>query len=176
MISQFNENCLQTEISLDKSPAQHVFSDVLSELYWSKNKLMRTLLRLENNAVNGRLQRAIHDYFEVTRVQAYAIEHIFELLDENPKGRICAITEVSCRNALAVLNTHDKNQGTDKPIRSCVAEFYAQEIIALEYLNRLSITMERLDVTRIITGMQQRTRDAFDYAFPATPNHTEAFA
>jgi ferritin-like metal-binding protein YciE len=176
MISRFNEECLQTDNAIDRSPVCHVFSDVLSELYWSKNKLMRTLLRLENNAINGRLQRLIHDYFEVNRVQAYAIEHIFELLDENPKGRTCAMTEVSCRNALATLNPHGKSQGKDKAIRSCLAEFYAQEIIALEYLSRLSITLERTDVTRIISGMQQRTRDAFDYAFPATPNYSDVIA
>jgi len=174
MISHFNEHCLQTEIASGKSPAHLVFSDALSELYWSKNKLMRTLLRLENNAMNGRLQRTIHDYFEITRIQAYAIEHIFELLDENPKGRTCAITELSCRNAMGMLNTPNKIEGVDKSIRSCVAEFYAQEIIAIEYLNRLSITMGRLDVTRILTGMQQRTRDAFEYAFPAaTPKLTD---
>ncbi|HTF20992.1 MAG TPA: DUF892 family protein [Chryseolinea sp.] len=174
MISQFNEECLQIDPSLEKSPAHLVLSDTLRELYGSKNRLMRTLLRLENTAVNGRLQRTIHDYFEATRIQVYSIEHVFELLDENPEGRMCAMTEMSCRNALAMLNNPDKIEGTDKRIRSSVAEFFAQEITSLEYLLRLALSMERLDIARVISDMQRRTRDNFEFAFPATRAHIAA--
>jgi len=172
MTTQVQENRVEIETTLEKSPAHLVFSDALRELYWSKNKLMRTLLRLENAALNGSLKRTVHDYFEATRIQAYGIEHIFELLDENPEGRMCLMTEASCDNALAMLRVNDQTQGNDKRIRSCVAEFFAHEIISLEYLLRLATTMQRVDIARIINSMKRRTHEGFEFAFPATQSQT----
>lgn len=166
MISQLTEDCNQVESSTEKSPAHNVFTDTLRELYWSKNQLMRTLLKLENAVLNAHLQRIIRSYFEAERVQVYAIEHVFELLDENPEGRMCGLTEISCRNALAMLSHGDKMQGRDKLIRSCVAEFYAQEITLLEYQLKLSLSMGRLDIAPILSEMHRKTRAAFSFAFP----------
>jgi len=172
MILQVEENSVQFEPTLEKSPAHVVFRDALRELYWSKNKLMRTLLSLENAALNGSLKRMVHDYFEATRIQGYGIEHIFELLDESPEGRVCPMTEASCDNAFAMLRTADKAHGTDKRIRSCVAEFFAHEITSLEYLLRLATTMQRVDIARILNGMKRRTHTAFESAFPAASSQT----
>lgn len=164
MISQLADNCLKFELPEQKSPAHAVFTETLRELYWSKSQLMRTLLKLEYTASNGQLQRTIHDYFEVTRLHAYSIEHVFELLDENPEGKRCTFTEISTANAVAMLSS--KTEGKDKLIRSSIVEFYAQEITSLEYLFNLSLSMGRLDIARILGDMQKKTRGAFEFAFP----------
>lgn len=135
---------------------------------------MRTLLKLENAAINGQLKRMIHDYFEATRSQSYSIEHVFELLDEGPGGRPCALTEISCANALAMLSS--KTDGKDKMIRSSLVEFYAQEITSLEYLFKLAFAMGRLDIARIVGDMQRRTRASFELAFPNTTTSTHVAA
>ena len=166
------ETCTSVESPSEKSPAHNVFSDTLRELYWSKNQLMRTLLKLENTALNGQLKRTIHDYFEATRSHAYSIEHVFELLDENPEGRRCQQTDLSCANALAMLST--KAEGKDKIIRSSIIEFYAQEIASLEYLFTLSLSMGRLDLARIIGEMQRKTRTSFEFSFPMSATDTVA--
>ncbi|MGC3943380.1 MAG: DUF892 family protein [Chryseolinea sp.] len=170
MISQLVEDCPQFEPATERSPAHVVFSDTLRELYWSKSQLMRTLLKLENTALNGQLQRTIHDYFEVTRSQSYSIEHVFELLDENPGGRKCEMTETSSANALAMLTT--KVEGKDRMIRSSIVEFYAQEITSLEYLFKLALSMGRLDLARIVGDMQKKTRNSFEFAFPVSSSNT----
>jgi ferritin-like metal-binding protein YciE len=172
MSYSYTEGSFLLDSAAEKTPAHHVFSDTLRELYWSKNQLMRTLLKLENAAVNAVLKRTIHDYFEATRVQVYSIEHLFELLDEIPEGSTCALTEVSCRKAMAMICNADKLDGRDKGIRLCVAEFYAQEITFLGYLLKLALSMGRLDVARIISEMQRKTRAAFEFAFPALPRNS----
>ena len=166
----YSEDLFQTEPTDEKSPAHHVFNDTLRELYWSKNQLMRTLLRLENEALNAQLKRNIHDYFEATRIQVYTIEHLFELLDEHPAGRVCALTQVSCKKAMASCHP-ERPEGKDKGIRLCVAEFYAQEITILGYLFKLALSMGRLDIARITSDMQRKTRAAFEFAFPAMPSN-----
>jgi ferritin-like metal-binding protein YciE len=169
MSYSYTEDCFPSDLAEEKTPAHHVFSDTLRELYWSKNQLMRTLLKLENAALNAVLKRIIHDYFEATRVQVYSIEHLFELMDETPVGSTCALTEISCRKAMAMIYNTDKLEGRDKGIRLCVAEFYAQEITLLGYLLKLALSMGRLDVARIIGEMQRKTRASFEFAFPAMP-------
>lgn len=164
MVSQVNDSCLQTEAS-EKAPAYLVFTDTLRELYWSKNQLIRTLLKMENAAVNAQLRRAIHNYFEISRTQVYSIEHIFELFDEAPEGTTCAITESTCRQIANILNAEGLS-GADKSIRSAAAEFFAQEITAYQFLKKLAITVRRLDIVRILNEMQRQTRIAFESAFP----------
>ncbi|MEJ1239513.1 DUF892 family protein [Chryseolinea sp. T2] len=164
MIFQIAEDCPATESPAEKSPAHHVFSETLRELYWSKNHLMRTLLKLENTALNGQLKRTIRDYFEVNRSHAYSIEHLFELLDENPEGRHCNQTDTSCGNALALLSS--RTEGKDKMIRSSLIEFYAQELTSLDYLFTLALSMSRLDLARIISEIQRKTRTSFEFSFP----------
>lgn len=124
---------------------------------------MRTLLKLGNVAVNGVLQRKLNDYFEICRSQFYSTEHIFELLDEEPEGLVCAITEDNCRKAMAMLHKAEKSgESRDKAIRSCAAEFFAYEITALEFLMKLAMSMERVDIARVISDMQRQMRNAFD--------------
>jgi len=167
MSHTYIEDCHQIEPT-EKSPAHHVFNDTLRELYWSKNQVMRTLLRLQNVALNAQLKRNIHDYFEASRIQVYTIEHLFELLDESPGGRVCSLTEVNCRKALAICHP-EKPEGKDKDVRLCVAEFYAQEITILGYLFKLALSMGRLDIARITSDMRRKTHTAFEFAFPAMP-------
>lgn len=163
MISQVNDDCLQMASSEQKTPAQLVFIDSLKEFYWSKNFLMRTLLKLSNVAVNCVLQRKLGEYFEICRSQFYSTEHIFELLDEEPEGRMCTITEGNCRKAMAMLHQAERSgESRDKAIRSCTAEFFAYEITALEFLMKLAMSMDRMDIARVIAGMQKQMRTAFD--------------
>ena len=175
MISQVNDNCLPVSDTLEKSPLELVFRDSLREFYWSKNQRMRTLLKLENVALNGQLRRRIREYFETCRAQLYSVEHVFELLDEIAEGQRCALTESSCRNAMAVLNTTGSG-GNDKAIRSSLAEFFAHEITALEYLMNQAFAMDRIDLARIIREMQRKTQAAFETSFQISLNNTDIAA
>jgi len=132
---------------------------------------MRTLLKLESVTSNGQLRRKIRDYFETCRQQVYSVEHVFELLDENSEGQRCALTESSCRNAMAALNHPEMHGGKDKAIRSSLAEFFAHEITTLEYLMNLAFAMDRIDLARIIREMQRKTQTAFEISFQITLNN-----
>lgn len=160
------------EVTSDKSPALLVFGESLRELYWSGNQLIRILLQLENAAMNGQLKRKIHAYAEVCRSQIYSVEHIFELIDEIPRGSCCSVTESSCRDVLKAIGHTGKRVSIDKGIRSALAEFLAQELTALQFLMTLAMSMGRLDIASIINDMQRRTRIAFSVAFQTLSTNT----
>lgn len=165
-----------SENILPKSPAKLLFDESLRELYGSRNQLMRTLLKMENAAMNTQLRRRIHEYFDLCRIQVHSLEHVFELVDDNPEGKLCTITESSCRKAREVIARMNAGEGNDKDLKSCLSEFFAQDITSIAFLIKLSLSMDRMDVARIFTGLNQKTRATFEVGFQAGPGVADVAA
>jgi len=147
------------------SPLTHVLRDSLAQFYGSRIQAMRTLLKLENGTANGPLRRQIHDYSKICQTQLYSIEHVFELLDQDSDPKSCELTDAVCKKACGILSLTEKNGAKTKGIRTVLAELFAHEITTLDYLMKLALIVDRMDVARIIREVQRKTQGAFELSF-----------
>ena len=68
---------------------KELYIDELKDLYSAENKLLKALPKMAKSATSEELSSAFTEHLERTRAQVQRLEQIFEMLDENPKGKKC---------------------------------------------------------------------------------------
>ena len=69
---------------------RELYIDELKDLYNAENQLIKALPKMAKAANSEELREGFEEHLEQTREQARRLERIFEMLDENPRGKKCA--------------------------------------------------------------------------------------
>jgi len=68
---------------------KELYIDELKDLFSAENQLLKALPRMAKAATSEELSSAFTEHLEQTKGQVQRLEQIFEMLDENPKGKKC---------------------------------------------------------------------------------------
>ena len=68
---------------------KELYVDELKDLYNAENQLVKALPKMAKAASSDELRQGFEEHLEQTREHVQRLEKIFELLDENPKGKKC---------------------------------------------------------------------------------------
>ena len=68
---------------------KELYIDELKDLYSAENQLLKALPKMAKAASSEELSSAFTEHLEQTQGQVQRLEQIFEMLDENPKGKKC---------------------------------------------------------------------------------------
>ena len=68
---------------------RELYLDELKDLYSAENQLIKALPKMAKAASSEQLREGIEEHLEQTKEQARRLERIFEMMDENPKGKKC---------------------------------------------------------------------------------------
>jgi ferritin-like metal-binding protein YciE len=68
---------------------KELYIDELKDLYSAENQLLKALPKMAKAASSEELSSAFTEHLEQTKGQVQRLEQIFEMLDENPKGKKC---------------------------------------------------------------------------------------
>jgi len=66
-----------------------LYIDELKDLYSAEKQLVRALPKMAKNATNAELKEAFENHLEETEGHVSRLEQIFEMLEENPRGKKC---------------------------------------------------------------------------------------
>jgi ferritin-like metal-binding protein YciE len=69
---------------------KELYVDELKDLYSAENQLLKALPKMAKAATSEELSSAFTEHLEQTKGHVQRLEQIFEMLDENPKGKKCA--------------------------------------------------------------------------------------
>ena len=69
---------------------KELYIDELKDLYSAENQLLKALPKMAKAATSEELSSAFTEHLEQTKGHVQRLEQIFEMLDENPKGKKCA--------------------------------------------------------------------------------------
>ncbi|HEY7097712.1 MAG TPA: ferritin-like domain-containing protein [Terriglobales bacterium] len=75
---------------MNPNALKELYVDELRDLYSAENQLVKALPKMAKAAASDELRTAIEEHLEQTKEHVQRLEEIFELLDENPKGKKCA--------------------------------------------------------------------------------------
>jgi ferritin-like metal-binding protein YciE len=68
---------------------RELYLDELKDLYSAENQLIKALPKMAKAASSEQLREGIEEHLEQTKEQARRLERIFEMMEENPKGKKC---------------------------------------------------------------------------------------
>ncbi len=67
--------------------------DEIKDLYDAEKQLTKALPKMAKNATNEELRAAIESHLAETNGQIDRLERVFELIDEKPRGKHCAVLD-----------------------------------------------------------------------------------
>ena len=68
---------------------KQLYIDELKDLYNAENQLVKALPKMAKAANSEELRNGFEEHLEQTKGHVQRLEQIFEMLDENPKGKTC---------------------------------------------------------------------------------------
>jgi ferritin-like metal-binding protein YciE len=68
---------------------RELYIDELRDLHNAENQLVKALPKMAKAASNEQLREGFEEHLEQTKEHVRRLERIFEMLDENPKGKKC---------------------------------------------------------------------------------------
>lgn len=71
------------------STLHEAFIETLKDTYDAEQQIIKALPKVIKNVENDELREACEEHLEETENHAQRLEQVFELLDENPKGKKC---------------------------------------------------------------------------------------
>jgi ferritin-like metal-binding protein YciE len=66
-----------------------LYIDELKDLYNAENQLVKALPKLARAAASDELRQGFQEHLEQTKGHVKRLQQIFQMLDENPKGKKC---------------------------------------------------------------------------------------
>src|SRR5688572_14886867 len=71
------------------SKLHHFFIQQLQDIYWAEKKLVKTLPKLAKASTSIQLKQAFNDHLDQTTAHVTRLEHVFQLMGEEPKALKC---------------------------------------------------------------------------------------
>ncbi|MFN4365617.1 ferritin-like domain-containing protein [Chryseobacterium hispalense] len=92
-----NKNQSAANDAATKTPAKKdaakelkdLFEDSLKDIYWAEKALVKALPKMQKNATDEKLKKAIGDHVVQTENQITRLEECFEALDKKPQAKKC---------------------------------------------------------------------------------------
>jgi ferritin-like metal-binding protein YciE len=139
------------DLSIGRTPLQAFFFDALKDIYWSERHLVSALPTMKKAATTEQLQAALDDHIRQTREHVARLEHVFELLVENPEDQKCDGMEAIVIEGQKVVNeTEEGSMTRDAGLIVAAQKIEHYEIAIYGSLLHMSRTMGRDDIARIL--------------------------
>lgn len=92
-----NKNQTNAENAATKTPAKKdaakelkdLFEDSLKDIYWAEKALVKALPKMQKNATDEKLKKAIGDHLTQTETHVTRLEECFEALDKKAQAKKC---------------------------------------------------------------------------------------
>lgn len=109
---------------------RELYIDELKDLYNAENQLIKALPKMAKAANSEELREGFEEHLEQTREQARRLERIFEMLDENPRGKKCAGMEGLVKEGSEIMKEDFEDEVLDAALIGAAQRVEHYEIAA----------------------------------------------
>jgi ferritin-like metal-binding protein YciE len=109
---------------------RELYVDELKDLYSAETQLVKALPKMAKAASSDELRAAFEEHLEQTKGQAQRLEQIFEMLEENPKGKKCVGMEGLVKEASEMMQEDYEDEVMDAGLIGAAQRVEHYEIAA----------------------------------------------
>jgi ferritin-like metal-binding protein YciE len=109
---------------------RELYVNELKDLHNAENQLVKALPKMAKAASNEQLREGFEEHLEQTKEHVRRLERIFEMLDENPKGKKCLGMEGLVREGSEVMSEDYEDEVMDAGIIGAAQRVEHYEIAA----------------------------------------------
>ncbi len=130
---------------------EKLFVDMLKDIYWAENHLIKALGKMQSEATTHQLQDAFEDHLYATKKHVARLEKVFGLLGKKAEGKKCEAMEGLTKEADSIIEETIKGTMTrDAALIIAAQKVEHYEIATYGSLVQLARTMDKEDVARIL--------------------------
>src|SRR5947209_2215942 len=109
---------------------RELYVDELKDLYNAENQLIKALPKMAKAAASEELREGFEEHLEQTKEQARRLERIFEMLDENPRGKKCVGMEGLVKEGSEIMKEDFEDEVMDAALIGAAQRVEHYEIAA----------------------------------------------
>ena len=105
-----------------------MFTEQLQDIYYVEKQLLRGLSRMVKKAQSDELRMAFEEHREETQTQMERLEEVFEMLDQNAKGRKCEAMDGLLEEAKELMEDFEGDPALDAALVAAAQKVEHYEI------------------------------------------------
>ncbi len=131
------------EQSGDKQPLlEKFFVDMLKDMYWAEQHLLKAIPKLQEAATTDELKDAFEDHLYVTHKHVTRLEKVFNLIGQKPEAKKCEAMEGLVKECESIIDeTREGTMTRDAALIIAAQKVEHYEIATYGGLVQLAITM-----------------------------------
>lgn len=132
-----------TQTGSAKTPLlEKFFVDMLKDIYWAENHLVKALPKMKEAATTEALQDAFEDHLYETHKHVSRLEKVFASIGKRPEGKKCEAMEGLVRECESIIKeTKDGSMTRDAALIIAAQKIEHYEIASYGGLVQLALTM-----------------------------------
>ncbi|MCZ8217756.1 MAG: DUF892 family protein, partial [Cyclobacteriaceae bacterium] len=142
------ESHISTKTS--KESLQDIFGDLLKDVFWSENHLIKTLPKMAKASYNELLQNAFDGQLEQTGVQLIRLENCFELSAIKAAGKQCWAMEGLAGEGLAMIENYHRGHARDAGLIAAAQKIEHYKISAYGTLRTMAEILGLMPCARLL--------------------------
>ena len=115
---------------MDENGLKQLYVEELKDLFSAENQLIKALPKMAKAASAEELRQAFEQHLEQTKNQVTRLEQVFEMLDENPKGKKCVGMEGLVKEGSEVMQADFEDDVMDAALIAAAQRVEHYEIAA----------------------------------------------
>ncbi len=144
----------------EETAFEHLFIDLLKDIYWAEEHLVKALQQMSDAATTRELRDAFEDHLYVTKKHVGRLERVFKLLGKPAQSKKCAAMEGLTKEAEEVIKSTDEGSMTrDAGLIIAAQKVEHYEIAAYGSLVQVALTLGHDEVADILNKTLQDEED-----------------
>ncbi|GAA4459454.1 hypothetical protein GCM10023093_00470 [Nemorincola caseinilytica] len=135
----------------EETPFEKLFMDMLKDMYWAEQHLVKALEKMSKAATTEQLQDAFDDHLYVTKKHASRLERVFGLLGAPVQGKKCAAMEGLVNEAEEMIKeTEEGSMTRDAALIIAAQKVEHYEIASYGSLVQVALTLGHNEAARLL--------------------------
>jgi ferritin-like metal-binding protein YciE len=143
-----------------KESLHDIFHDLLKDVFWSENHLIKTLPKMAKASYNELLQNAFDGQLEQTGVQLIRLENCFELSGIKAEGKQCWAMEGLADEGLAMIENYHRGHARDAGLIAAAQKIEHYKISAYGTLRTMAEILLLMPCARLLDVSREEEVEA----------------
>lgn len=155
-------NAAQTQTQVKQTPFEKLFVDLLKDVYWAEQHLVKSLPDLINAATTNSLKESFENHLELTNEHVTRVEKVFDLLGVPAEAVKCDAMDALVKEANKVIEeTPEGSMTRDAGLIISAQKVEHYEIASYGSLVQVALTLEHYKAADLLemTLMEEEDTD-----------------
>lgn len=127
-----------------KETLEGILTDMLKDMYWAENHLLKALGKMATAAHNDDLKAAFTKHQEETKGQIERLEDCFDILEMKPVSKKCEAMEGLVKEGAEVIQEYEKGHARDAALIAAAQKAEHYEVSAYGTMRTMSTVLSEV--------------------------------